>query len=193
MNDLAAALIDTRAPLVRPGDATGVAPAHTSGRDSDADLRGHGALLAFVRCGDGAAAFAHRRAASGRAHASPKRNPCVLFYDKEVGRADPLSWNGTGRECRRSRRRGVGGVERLRPPLLSRRCARYAVAGTQFWPSRMAEGQQPTEEQLAPHVPTSPYCLSRSTRSTGTRLAHTGHRRALFRREDGWTGQWLTP
>lgn len=55
------------------------------------------------------------------------------------------------------------------------------------------EGKQPTEEQLRPARANFAILLVRLAEIDWYSLSHTGHRRALFRREDGWAGQWLTP
>lgn len=55
------------------------------------------------------------------------------------------------------------------------------------------EGQQPTEEQLRPARANFAIMLVGLEEVDWYSLAHTGHRRAVFRRADGWAGQWLTP
>ncbi|WP_228243217.1 pyridoxamine 5'-phosphate oxidase family protein [Porphyrobacter sp. GA68] len=55
------------------------------------------------------------------------------------------------------------------------------------------EGQQPTEDQLRPARANFAIMLVELEEIDWYSLAHTGHRRAVFRRADGWAGQWLTP
>lgn len=117
----------------------------------------------------------------------------VLFYDKEAGL--------------QLRCRGVGRIEaagdaadaawRGSAPF-ARRCYLGDAPGT---PSPVPssglpewiEGRQPDEEQLLPARANFAVLLVELEELDWYRLAHTGHRRALFRREDGWQGEWLTP
>lgn len=55
------------------------------------------------------------------------------------------------------------------------------------------EGQQPTAEQIAPARPNFALVWVEVAAIEWLHLANTGHRRAVFRAEDGWAGAWLAP
>ena len=55
------------------------------------------------------------------------------------------------------------------------------------------EGQQPTPEQIAPARANFAVLWVGVTAIDWLHLANSGHRRALFRARDGWTGEWLAP
>jgi len=55
------------------------------------------------------------------------------------------------------------------------------------------EGQQPTADQIVPARPNFSVMWVGVTGIDWLHLANSGHRRALFRAEDGWAGQWVAP
>jgi hypothetical protein len=55
------------------------------------------------------------------------------------------------------------------------------------------EGRQPTEEQIAPARPNFAVLWVDVAAIDWLHLANSGHRRALFRRDDGWAGVWAAP
>lgn len=55
------------------------------------------------------------------------------------------------------------------------------------------EGQQPTAEQIVPARANFATLWISVTSIDWLHLANSGHRRALFRADDGWAGTWLAP
>jgi hypothetical protein len=55
------------------------------------------------------------------------------------------------------------------------------------------EGQQPTAEQIVPARANFAVLWVGVTAIDWLHLANSGHRRALFRAQDGWAGAWLAP
>lgn len=55
------------------------------------------------------------------------------------------------------------------------------------------EGQQPTPEQIIPARANFATLWVVVTAIDWLHLANSGHRRALFRADDGWAGAWLSP
>jgi hypothetical protein len=55
------------------------------------------------------------------------------------------------------------------------------------------EGQQPTEAQIAPARPNFAVLWVGVTGIDWLHLANSGHRRAVFRADDGWAGAWVAP
>ncbi|WP_439546258.1 pyridoxamine 5'-phosphate oxidase family protein [Sandarakinorhabdus sp.] len=55
------------------------------------------------------------------------------------------------------------------------------------------EGQQPTIDQIAPARPNFAVLWVQVTAIDWLHLANSGHRRAVFRRADGWRGMWVAP
>ena len=55
------------------------------------------------------------------------------------------------------------------------------------------EGQQPTAEQIVPARPNFSVLWVGVTGIDWLHLANSGHRRAKFRADDGWAGQWVAP
>lgn len=55
------------------------------------------------------------------------------------------------------------------------------------------EGLQPTAEQIAPARPNFAVLWVGVTAIDWLHLANSGHRRAVFRSDDGWAGAWVTP
>jgi hypothetical protein len=55
------------------------------------------------------------------------------------------------------------------------------------------EGQQPTAEQIVPARANFAVLWVGVTSIDWLHLANSGHRRALFRAEDGWAGAWVAP
>jgi pyridoxamine 5'-phosphate oxidase len=55
------------------------------------------------------------------------------------------------------------------------------------------EGQQPTPDQLLPARPNFAVLWVEVTAIDWLHLANSGHRRAVFRADEGWTGEWLAP
>jgi len=191
MNDLTEALIDTRTRLQNAGTSRR-SPMHTPVvATSDADLRVM-VLRAFnaermqLRFHTDARAPKAERIGEGATLG-------VLFYDKEAG--VQIRCRGTGRVESAG---AAADAAWAASSAFARRCYLGDAPGTLSpEPSsglpEWAEGQQPTEEQLAPARANFAVLLVEIDEVDWYRLAHTGHRRALFRREDGWTGQWLTP
>lgn len=191
MNDLAAALADTRV-RIQDGATNRRNPMHTPViATSDADAR-----VMVLRAFD-AEAMTLRFHTDARAPKSALLGggaPLgVLFYDKEAGV--------------QIRCRGTGTIEAAGPAadaawasssVFARRCYLGDAPGTPSpEPSsglpEWIEGRQPTEEQLVPARANFALLLVRLEEVDWYRLAHTGHRRALFRRADEWRGAWLTP
>lgn len=83
--------------------------------------------------------------------------------------------------------------------LFARRCylAQHAPGTPLPGPSSglpaSIEGQQPTAEQIAPARPNFALVWVEVAAIEWLHLANTGHRRAVFRAEDGWVGAWLAP
>jgi pyridoxine/pyridoxamine 5'-phosphate oxidase len=83
--------------------------------------------------------------------------------------------------------------------LFARRCylAQHAPGTPLPGPSSglpaSIEGQQPTAEQIAPARPNFALVWVEVAAIEWLHLANTGHRRAVFRAEDGWAGAWLAP
>jgi hypothetical protein len=55
------------------------------------------------------------------------------------------------------------------------------------------EGQQPTLEQIAPARANFATLWIEVTAIDWLHLANSGHRRAVFRNNDGWAGEWVAP
>jgi hypothetical protein len=55
------------------------------------------------------------------------------------------------------------------------------------------EGQQPTPEQIGPARANFAVLWVGVTVIDWLHLANSGHRRAVFRAQDGWAGEWLAP
>jgi pyridoxamine 5'-phosphate oxidase len=55
------------------------------------------------------------------------------------------------------------------------------------------EGQQPTAEQIGPARANFATLWISVTSIDWLHLANSGHRRAVFRAEDGWAGAWVAP
>jgi hypothetical protein len=55
------------------------------------------------------------------------------------------------------------------------------------------EGQQPTPEQIVPARANFAVLWVGVTSIDWLHLANSGHRRAVFRAEDGWAGAWVAP
>lgn len=55
------------------------------------------------------------------------------------------------------------------------------------------EGQQPTAEQIGPARTNFATLWISVTSIDWLHLANSGHRRAVFRAEDGWVGTWVAP
>jgi pyridoxamine 5'-phosphate oxidase len=55
------------------------------------------------------------------------------------------------------------------------------------------EGQQPTAEQIGPARANFATLWISVTSIDWLHLANSGHRRALFRAQDGWAGAWVAP
>ena len=55
------------------------------------------------------------------------------------------------------------------------------------------EGQQPTLEQIAPARANFATLWIEVTAIDWLHLANSGHRRAVFRADDGWAGEWVAP
>ena len=55
------------------------------------------------------------------------------------------------------------------------------------------EGQQPTNEQIVPARENFAVLWVGATAIDWLHLANSGHRRAVFRAEDGWAGAWVAP
>jgi len=55
------------------------------------------------------------------------------------------------------------------------------------------EGQQPTAEQIGPARANFATLWVDVTAIDWLHLANSGHRRAVFRADDGWAGEWVTP
>lgn len=55
------------------------------------------------------------------------------------------------------------------------------------------EGQQPTIDQIAPARPNFAVLWVHVSAIDWLHLANSGHRRAVFRRADGWAGMWVAP
>lgn len=117
----------------------------------------------------------------------------VLAYDKEAG--VQVRCRGVGRVL--SDGDEVDAAWADSTPF-ARRCylgdapgelANQPTSGLPEW----IEGKQPAEEQLRPARANFAILLVRLEEIDWYSLAHTGHQRALFRRADGWAGQWLTP
>lgn len=117
----------------------------------------------------------------------------VLFYDKEAGMQ--LRCRGTGRI--EAAGDAADAAWRGSAPF-ARRCylgdapgrpSPVPSSGLPGW----IEGRQPDEDQLVPARANFAMLVVELEELDWYRLAHTGHRRALFRRADGWRGEWLTP
>ena len=55
------------------------------------------------------------------------------------------------------------------------------------------EGQQPTAEQIVPARANFATLWIEVTAIDWLHLANSGHRRAVFRSADGWSGEWVAP
>jgi len=55
------------------------------------------------------------------------------------------------------------------------------------------EGQQPTAEQIGPARANFATLWVDVTAIDWLHLANSGHRRAVFRADDGWAGEWVAP
>ena len=55
------------------------------------------------------------------------------------------------------------------------------------------EGQQPTLDQIAPARANFATLWIEVTAIDWLHLANSGHRRAVFRADDGWAGEWVAP
>lgn len=191
MNDLAAALADTRA-RIQHGAINRRSSMHTPViATSDADVR-----VMVLRAFDAESMILrfHTDARAPKSSLIGGGAPVgVLFYDKEAG---------VQLRCR-----GRGSVEQdgahvdaawAVSAAFARRCYLGAGPGevsdvaTSGLPDWIA-GKQPTEEELLTARPNFAILLVTLEEIDWYSLAHTGHRRALFRRADGWAGQWLTP
>lgn len=136
----------------------------------------------------------HTDARGAKARSIGKGAPVgLLFYDKEAG--VQIRCRGAGRVEATGEAADAAWVASA---AFARRCYLGDAPGT---PSPVPtsglpdwiEGRQPTEEQLLPARANFAVLLVRIDELDWYRLAHTGHRRALFRRSDGWQGEWLTP
>lgn len=117
----------------------------------------------------------------------------VLFYDRDAGvqircrgrgrvemdgAAVESAWSGSDPYARRCYLGDAPGTASEAP-----------TSGLPDW----VEGRKPTEEQLLPARRNFAILLVEIDEIDWYRLSHTGHRRALFRREDGWRGEWIAP
>ncbi len=63
------------------------------------------------------------------------------------------------------------------------------ASGLPLW----IEGQEPTADQVGPARPNFAVLWVQVQAIDWLHLANSGHRRAIFRAEDGWQGQWRAP
>ncbi|TCD05508.1 flavin-binding protein [Erythrobacteraceae bacterium CFH 75059] len=117
----------------------------------------------------------------------------VLFYDREA--RVQIRCQGTGAVVRDGAEVDAAWEAAT---AFARRCylglAPGAVTGR---PSSglpdWVEGVRPTEEQLLPARRNFAILSVTVDEIDWFTLAHTGHRRAVFRRDDGWRGEWIAP
>lgn len=117
----------------------------------------------------------------------------ILAYDKEAGLQ--LRCRGSGRVETAGNTADAAWAASDR---FARRCylgdapgelAQEPTSGLPEW----LGGGRPTEEQLIPARKNFAILLVQLEEIDWYSLSHKGHRRALFRRADGWRGQWLAP
>jgi pyridoxine/pyridoxamine 5'-phosphate oxidase len=117
----------------------------------------------------------------------------VLFYDKEAG--VQIRCRGTGQVTREG---AAVDDAWAGSDTYARRCYLGAGPGelsdvpTSGLPDWIA-GRRPTEEELITARPNFAILLVRLEEVDWFNLSHSGHRRALFRRDDGWRGRWIAP
>lgn len=191
MNDLLHALADTRTRL-QDASVNRRSPMHTPViATTDADVR-----IMVLRAFDaeGMSLRFHTDTRAPKAALIGGGGPVgVLFYDKEAG--VQIRCRGSGMV----KQEGAQVDEAwAASAAFARRCYLGAGPGelsdvpTSGLPDGIA-GRQPTEAELLIGRPNFAILLVTLEEIDWYSLAHTGHRRALFRRTDGWAGQWLTP